>query len=484
MIFTLNCCDNLRQNSIIPGLESINQNDLMKNVDYFTGEELDGRLSGSSGYYKAAEYAKEKFKSLRLEPAFGDKYFQPLFVEYNEIKSASLTLFNSKSDIKIFELGEDFVCRGFSGSGNFTADAAFCGYGLSEPGLGYDDYKNIDVSGKIVIVFKQNPKWKINNLNWKQITPRQKSAIAAEHGARGILFVSRPNDKNPQGIIGSVYSGEGEQNVNFPQLHISKETANDFLEKTGAAISEYQTKIDSLKTPHSILLNNKAAIKVEAEYNKRKETVNIAAMLKGSYPVMKNEYVVVGAHLDHVGRQGEIYFPGANDNASGSSALLEIAEAFVVGEIEPKRSIIFVLFASEEAGLFGSKYFVNTFPQPLNAITAMLNLDCIGYGDSIQVHNGKGAPELWNLAKQIDEVYTKSMISKTWGGGGADATPFHERGIPSIYFVSTNSYDHLHSISDKPETLNRELIEKITRLAYLTVYETAIGNYSREEVNN
>ncbi len=114
--------------------------------------------------------------------------------------------------------------RGFTGSGNLTLPVAFCGYGISRPELGYDDYEKIDVKNKIVMVFKQNPSWKINDESWGQRYPREKSIIAFEHGAKGILFVSRPNDSKPQPLIGSVMHGEGEQSLDFPHLHLPTDT--------------------------------------------------------------------------------------------------------------------------------------------------------------------------------------------------------------------------------------------------------------------
>jgi Zn-dependent M28 family amino/carboxypeptidase len=205
-------------------------------------------------------------------------------------------------------------------------------------------------------------------------------------------------------------------------------------------------------------------------------------MIEGTDPKLKQEFVVVGAHLDHVGSQAGLLFPGANDNASGSAAVLEIAEAFVKAGVQPKRSVIFVLFASEEQGLYGAKHFVESWKKGYDKITAMINMDCIGYGDSIQVGNGKSAPELWKITSQIDATSFNSMVDRTWSGGGADATPFHEKGIPCLYFVTTNSYDFLHLPTDKVETLNPVLYEKVVRLAHLTVLEVANGNYERETI--
>ena len=149
-----------------------------------------------------------------------------------------------------------------------TLPVAFCGYGISRPDLGYDDYENINVEDKIVIVFKQNPSWKINDESWGQDYPREKSTIAYEHGAKGILFVSRPNDSKPQPLIGSVMHGEGEQMLDFPQLQISIDVANNLLSGSGFSLAECQTKIDESKTPHTFLTENEAKIKVKSTIRK------------------------------------------------------------------------------------------------------------------------------------------------------------------------------------------------------------------------
>jgi len=468
----------------IRGLCTISQKDLMETVEFLASKDIAGRMSGSEGFNKAAKYVADQFKELKLKPLRESGYFQNFKVEYNEIYSPvqlNLIIGATKTEYK---LGKDFVFRGFTGSGQINAPVVFCGYGISKPEFDYDDYANDDVKGKIVLVFKYNPKWTISEKDWGGNYPRYKASIAAKHGAIGILFTSTPNDKNPQKNIMSILEGEGEQNEYFPQAHIDIPVAEKFLEGTGNNLRGLQTKIDSLKAPFSFELKTSAEVEVHTKYFKERNTMNVVGVLEGSDPSLKNEYLVVGAHLDHVGSEaGQIFAPGSNDNASGSAAVLEIAEAFVKGKVKPKRSIIFVLFASEELGLNGSKFFVNNTPVPLKKIAAMINLDCIGYGDSIQVGNGKSAPKLWNIAKSRDSLSTKMMVDATWDGGGADASPFHEKGIPTAYFVTTNSYEHLHYMTDTPETLNKELFEKITKLAYMTACEVAEGRYVRESVN-
>ena len=460
----------------------INKNDLLQDVKILSSKEFGGRLPGSEGYEKAAQFAADKFKKLGLKPAGDENFFQYFNVEYNQIDSPAVFKAITGTDTINYELGKDFVLRGFTGSNRSTLPVVFCGYGISRPDLNYDDYGCVDVKDKIVIVFKQNPNWKIDDKNWGENYPREKSLTAIKHGAKGILFVSLPNEKEPQPLIGSVLHGEGAQPSDFPQLQISFNAANKLLTGSGFTISEFQKNIDEGKEPFSMELENKAVIQVNAHYEKEAKTMNIVGMIEGSDPELKNEYIIIGAHIDHVGTQAGLLFPGANDNASGASGVLEIAKAFVKNNIKPKRSVIFVLFASEEQGLYGATHFVDSWKDKYENITAMLNLDCIGYGDSIKVGNGKSAPELWQIAKQLDEKTTRSMVSSTWSGGGADATPFHEKGIPCLYFVTTNSYDHLHQPSDKVETLNPELYEKIVNLAYLTAVDISTGNYRREEV--
>jgi len=464
------------------GLESITSNSLMQAVTILCSEEFDGRLPGSNGYIKAAEFAAERFEQTGVLPAGDENYFQHLNVEYNKIDSPVVFQIITSQKNLSYDLGKDFVFRGFTGSGNLTLPVAFCGYGISRPDLGYDDYEKMDVKEKIVMVFKQNPSWKINDESWGQGYPREKSIIAFEHGAKGILFVSRPNDSKPQPLIGSVMHGEGEQILEFPQLQISIEVANNLLSGSGFSINECQSKIEESKGPHSFMTKNKAEIEVHAEYEKNARAMNVIGFLEGSDPILKDEYLVIGAHLDHVGSQAGLLFPGANDNASGSAAIIELAKAFQLDDTKPKRSILFVLFASEEQGLFGSKYFVENLKINPDKIVAMFNLDCIGYGDSIQVGNGKSSHELWKIANELDEENSNLMVEDTWSGGGADLTPFYEKDIPGLYFVSKYSYDHLHLPTDTPETLNSDLFEKIVKLAYLSATDVADGNYKREAV--
>lgn len=451
----------------------ISSEGLMETVKELSSVKYGGRLAGSEGYNKAAEYIAGVFKKLGLGH-FEKNYFQKFNVEYNDITYASYKMINKQGKVKNYTLGKDFVCRGFTGSGKVTGNVVFCGYGTSN-GTSYDDFTNIDVKNKIVMIFKPSPKW---GAGWVYNDPREKTNYAILKGAKAVIFVSLPNDPKPQKPIGSTISGKGEQNEKVPQLHIDITAANELLSGTGYTLSRLQTIIDSTQKPLCIDLINKVSINVKAKYEEKKPTMNIIGRIKGYDPDYADEYMVIGAHLDHVGMQGNLLFPGANDNASGAAAVLEIAKAIMRNKISPKYSILFVLFSDEEHGMDGSKYFVGNPVVPLNKIKYMLNLDCIGYGDSIQIGGGKSNPELWNKIKSIDLNNAKLMVNATWPGGGADAQAFFDAGIKTAYFVSTNSYEYLHMPGDKPETLNKRLFQSIAELAYLTLIDISEAGQS------
>jgi hypothetical protein len=375
------------------------------------------------------------------------------------------------------------VYRGFTGAGKLTAPVVFCGYGIDQPELGYNDYAGVNVKGKVVMVFRYNPQWNLNGKSFLNGNPREKAIVAAKHGASGILFVSFPNDPDPQKPIGSVINGKGEQMLNFPEIHIGLNVADNLFEGSSHTLKELQTLIGSTKKPYPLSLNNKVDLEVHTKYQKDREVSNVIGFLEGSDPVLKDSFLVLGAHLDHVGSQAsKIFFSGANDNASGCAALLQIAKAFALSKDKPKCSVAFVFFAGEEQALNGSKYFVSHLPPPIQHVQYMFNFDCVGFGDSIQVFGGKSFPDLWNIVKAIDNKNDKLLVAETGEGGGADADPFFRKGIKTLYFVSTNSYKHLHQITDTPDTINKDLLAAITKLGFKTaLYITSTSLIPQEE---
>jgi aminopeptidase YwaD len=457
---------------------------LMETVEFLASPELEGRLAGSQGLIKAAQFGADRFNEFGLAPAGDFGYFQPFHVEYNQVLAGSKMTITGKDRQNIsLILGEDYSFRGFTGAGEVEAQVIFAGYGISRPDLGYDDYAGLDVEGKVVMIFKPNPAWRIDEQPWGDGGIRAKAGLAQSKGAAAVIFAPRPSDTFGRMPIGSLAHGGGAHLYHLPQMEVSKRVGDLLLEPLGHTLVTFQQKIDSLKVPASKPTGSVVSIKALTAYVAEQPTVNVVAMIEGVHPELKDEYVVIGAHIDHVGSQaGEVYYPGANDNASGASAVVELARVFSKLETKPERSILFVLFDAEELGLNGARYFVENSPVPLENIVAMLNFDCIAHGDSIQIGSGLSNPMLYEIAKAADADGSGMLTSNTWRGGGADATPFYEKGVPTLYFVSTNSYTHLHLPSDKPETLNPELFKAITKLGFEVALEVARGRYAREKV--
>ncbi|MHB8080045.1 MAG: M28 family peptidase [Candidatus Krumholzibacteriia bacterium] len=467
-----------------PGAAAIVADPLLADVRVLAGPACDGRLPGTAGYDSAAAWAAARFARLGLRPG-GDAggWRQDYPTEVNVVRTARLALARANGAVRDCRLGDDFVCRGFTGSGRTSAPVVFVGYGLSLPELGYDDYAGVDVAGKVALAFKQPPGWRLPGGGWGDAhLPRPKAAVAAAHGASALLLVSLSDSVQGGLPIGSLLEGPGPDVRALPQLHVSLAVAESLLAGSGATLADLRRQIDATRQPASRPLPGAVELTVESAYSPAATTGNVVAILPGRDAALAGEVVLIAAHLDHVGSQGgELRFPGANDNASGVAAVLALARAFVA-DGPARRTVVFALFAGEEQGLLGARFHAAHPAVPLARTVALLNLDCVAHGDSVQLGNGLSAPRLWALARGLDAAGERLSVAGTWGGGGADAVPFHEAGVPALYFATTHSYTHLHRPSDTPETLNGPLQAGLVRLAYRVAREVADGGYAREAV--
>jgi hypothetical protein len=452
---------------------------MMKRIVFFASPENAGRLPGHTGYNNCSKFAADYFEELKFFPFSGKTWYQHFNIEMNEINSLSFSLIldNKKNELVP---GSEYSCRGFTGSGECKSEIVFCGYGLSQPDDGYDDYAGVDVKGKTVMVFKQNPGWQIKGIHWQGSEIRYKVSVAKEQGACAVIFVNAPSSGRTKPIA-SQLDGERDHIADMPALEISTEKANMVLEVKGKTLTDLQAKTDTLQIPQSFNTGVNAEIKVNATYTPEAATQNVIACIPGSDPVLKNEYVLVTAHLDHVGFQGkDLYYPGANDNASGSAIVMEVASMWRKSKIKPARTVVFVLFSCEEHGLDGAKFLANNFPGDIQKAVAILNIDCAGHGDSLMAGGGKSVPALWQNAADFGKG--KPMSNRTWHGGGADAQPFFEKGVPALYFATVNSYTYLHLPGDKPETLNPKMLELTADIVFKTSVKVASRDYVKENI--
>ena len=298
--------------------------------------------------------------------------------------------------------------------------------------------------------------------------------------ALALLIVPAPNQAHPQRPIASMLEGPGPEDAAFPALQIDVPVAEGLAAGAEHSLRWLQSAIDSTHAPHALALPARVRVEVQARYKEKQGSLNVVGRIEGADPALRGQCVVVGAHLDHVGRQDGLTFPGANDNASGASSVLEIARAFARTGERPRRTVIFALFSSEESGLFGSTHFVEHPPVPRDSIVAYLNLDCVAVGDSIEVGGGMTWTRMWALAHDADTRESRRLMAETGPGGGADAAPFSDRGIPIAYFASHPSYTYLHLPGDTPATLNPALFESLARTAFRTAWAIAQGAPTRE----
>lgn len=441
--------------------------DVLQTVEFLSSHELNGRRPGSSGYNLAADFVAEKFEEFGLTEAGDNGYKQKFNVEYNNIYGeGQFNIVENESVTKYFSLGDDFLFNTWTGSSDITAQLAFVGYGMSEPENGFDEYADIDVNGKVVLAFRQSPPWSPSQGSWVNRNQLAKAKVAADHGALGIIYVNKPTD--PFWIFGLLYKGDGEINENLPILFIENTAAQELLSGYSSTIYDLQLLIDQNRDPASVLLDKTVQIKVNSDYNASAETSNIVGILEGDDADLKDEYILIGAHLDHLGSQGDsIFFPGANDNASGTAVLLKLAEKLALEEARPKRSIIFTVFSSEELGIIGAEYFKSNLQINLDDIKMMINLDCVGFGEEIYIYGKDSFPTLHeevitldNLENNIMNTYSEPIPS------GTDAYPFFVSGIPVLYFEAVNTFEYTHTVKDTPDTLNKEMMEKLADLLF------------------
>jgi hypothetical protein len=454
--------------------------EIQHHINFLASDDLKGRLSGSKEIYIAAVYIKDEFESYHLKPLFGNSYFQ----EYNFITDVRLTrnnsvTFNINGDAQKPELYKEFIPTTFSGNNSYNADLVFAGYGISAPKLNYDDYANIDVTGKVVIVMRNTPEYDKPRSDFDKFSSmRFKANLAKEKGAVGIIFVNGylPIDSADNLVKFKYDRAAGEKD--FPIVQVKRYFVDQLFISQNLDFAEYQQKMKESKKPASFEIKD-ADIDIETEIEELKSVDrNVAGYLEGTDPILKNEYIVIGAHYDHLGMgiEGSLYkgtepkvHHGADDNASGTAGVMELAEKFASIKNDLKRSIIFVTFSGEELGLIGSNYFVNNLPIPADKIDAMINLDMVGRlrDDALTVY-GTGTSTKWKEILNKKNKYKFNLAFNDEGFGPSDHSSFYGKGIPVLFFF-TGVHEDYHRPTDEAKLINS--IGEDTVLHY--VYDVA-----------
>ncbi|HPQ39317.1 MAG TPA: M20/M25/M40 family metallo-hydrolase [bacterium] len=443
---------------------------LMGYAGVLASDMMRGRMPGDSGYRLAMDYVIQCFRNNGVQPGLADgTYEQPFCMETCRVRSAEVVLETAIGETRRLSLGADYVCRGLTGDGDVSGEPAFVGYCSDDEE--FNELNGVDLDGKIAVSFKHPPPWHETR---RPVLPRRKAHLLRERGAVGLVIVPNPNLSRPERLSASLVE-EGEYIPGFPMIVLADQPADAMMHFDNQTLAGRQFAIDTERRICSGPVPGRISIRIDTEHASDGLSWNAVGYLPGTDPEIADECVVIGAHLDHVGIQGEsVIFNGAQDNASGVAAVLEIARTFAAGP-RPRRSLRFVLFGAEEAGLLGSMHYAKNAPHPLDRTPAMLNLDCMGAGSGGDFRGRSAHPHLFEILDEMNSKFVNVPDTRAdHPAGGADAKPFEDAGIPNVYFVTSDAYRHLHMAGDTVDTLNPGVFEKITRLAYLTAANLVI----------
>jgi Peptidase family M28/PDZ domain/PA domain len=438
----------------------------LSDIKTLTEGRMEGRGDGTKGLVRAEHFLESRYKSLGLLPAGSQGFLQPFTVTTGAKLAGrnhlTVVLGENKMELK---LEQDYVPFSFSESGSVDAPLVFAGYGVSADEFGYDDYAGIDVKGKISVVLRYEPASFAAKTGNQGLTHHAqlitKAINARNHGAKGLILVNGKLGDGEEDLLTRFGSVSGPENAGIPFAQVKNNIAAKWFLDAGKPLKDVQDRINAEGKPNSFSFPDKLHTTLSIQIETTRATVNnVLAYLPGK----TDEYVILGAHYDHLGRGnfdslapsqiGQIH-PGADDNASGTAGLLELARLLAPMKGQLQRGILFASFAGEELGLLGSAAWVKNPTKPLDKAVAMLNMDMIGRikDDKIYIGGvGTGSGFQNVLETSRDDSHLKFDYSQG-GYASSDHTSFVTQKIPVLFFFSGLHADY-HKPSDTWEKIN------------------------------
>jgi hypothetical protein len=470
---------------------SVSAEQVVDHVKFLASDELQGRRAGTREADQTANYIAAQFKKYGLEPASASGFLQPFgFVSGVKLGSGNYLRVKAAGAMDELGLGVDYMPLAFSSPAAIKAPVVYVAYGISAAELQYDDYKGIDVRGKIVVISRGSPEGDNPHGRFADYTApgreiEFKTLSARQKGALGVMFISDTANFKEDPLSRLRYD------LNFldagiPAVVVSRTAALKILSAGGVKLSAIDDAAKSampaaVELPGVELQIETSVIKIESK------TSNVVGLIKGSDPLLASQYVVIGAHYDHLGMggpeslaqnpYGQIHH-GADDNASGTAAVLELARVLVLQRGQLKRSIIMASFSGEEEGLLGSAYYAKNPPVPLSSTVAMINMDMIGRlrSNMLMVSGTATSPEWKPLLEELNrgtigraagsEAAGSTRFKLALGDDGygpSDHQSFYIRDIPVLFFF-TGSHDDYHKPSDTADKINAEGIKQVAEL--------------------
>jgi hypothetical protein len=508
---------------VATGYNSLQAERLKADLTFLSSDALEGRRSLERGSEVAIQWIASEFTKAGLKPAVGDSYLQPVpLAEYQMDREKTAVTIEMGGETKTLHAPD--ATATFSRETTVSGPVVFVGYGISAPELGYDDYAGIDVKGKIVLMFNHEPQETDANSvfngtgNSRYNNNYTKVLNAQRHGAVAVLTIADPNHPRPVGAQagrgqgagrGAQGAGRGAQRprippealveggTRIPTCALSAAVAEGIFASAGKKPADVQTAIDAKPSPASFDAKS-VRVEIHTVVTDRKEgkSYNVAGLLEGSDPSLRNETIVYSGHFDHDGIGPAGILHGADDNGSGTVGVVELAHAFAANPVKPKRSILFVVFAAEERGLLGSYYYVAHPLRPLETTRAEINFDMIGRNEAPVNPNGprgeisadtsnelgligthyspdyRAAVEHANKTVGLNLTYKWDHDSTQQVLFRSDQYPFLIHDIPAVWWF-TGFHPDYHQITDTIEKINFTKMTKILQLAYLTGFDFA-----------
>ncbi len=442
----------------------------INDVKALSAPEMEGRGAGTKGLTLAQHLIEKRYKELGLQPAGLNGYTQPFTVvtgarlksDNHFVVQAGSNNDASRDDLKI---DEDFVPFSFSDSGQVAAPLVFAGYGATADEFHYDDYAGLDVKDKVVVVLRYEPSGfaeKSGNHGLTQHAQLITKAInARNHGAKAVVVINGKLGDGEEDLLTRFGSVSGPENVGVVMVQVKNAVAESWFQSAGKSLKEVQEQINSATKPASFPFPDTLHVSLHIDIETTRATVNnVLAWLPGQ----TDEYVIIGAHYDHLGRGnfdslapsqiGQIH-PGADDNASGTAGVLELARLLSPQRGQLKRSILFMDFAGEELGLLGSTAWVKDPTRPLDKAVAMINMDMIGRIKDDKVYiGGVGTGSTFKAVLEQAQKDAPFKIEYSAGGySSSDHTSFVTKKIPVLFFFSGLHSDY-HKPSDTWDKIN------------------------------
>jgi hypothetical protein len=467
----------------------IEADQVLAHIKFLASDEMKGRGDGSPELERAAEYIAGQFKNAGLQPA-GDNgtWFEPFELEIGlTVGDNRLSIARDGQRVAL-TLGTSYFpiaapvndSPGVASADLKNVPVVFAGYGLAVPSVGYDDYAKVDVTGKAVLIFshepqERDPNSKLNGTRpMPQTTVEAKASLARSHGARALIVVMDPTHQVDDAPYKLFAADPDADNQPIPVLRVRRQEMQPLIDAWG--LDAVAKEIDRDLQPRSRPLPGGTVTYVQHLSHNRRIVRNVVGILPGSDPVKSKEAVVIGAHYDHVGlggrlsvapeRTGEIH-NGADDNASGTAAIMEMAKAAVAQRARFPRTLVFIAFAGEERGLLGSAHYAAKPAIPMDRTIGMLNLDMVGRANgSVDVSGLELSPSmeadfLAAVSASGDQLRVKREGP---GGGRSDDSSFIDKRVPAINFFTGFHADY-HRPGDDWEKIDARGVSRVAALA-------------------